>query len=106
MRYRSIAREHTGVALMRFQPFNDARRVGEDNADRLTNVAEVFEEELLNQRALQTAAYHLFSLGGDDFELRPTLHRPLPTRFVNELERNNSLTDRFSGAFSRCRAPG
>jgi hypothetical protein len=90
---------------MRFQPYNDARRVGEDNTDRLTNVAEAFEEELLNQRASQTAAYHLFSLKGDDFERQPTLRWPLPTRFAGEFERNNSLTDRFNGAFCRVRAP-
>ena len=104
-RFRAQTRDYTEDPKMRYQPFNESRRHGEDDLRRLAEAVIALEEEVLQQRAFGAATHKLYSDRNAANDRDPAYDRPLFSDIRRELEQNNGFDDQSMGAFLRIPPP-
>ena len=86
---------------MRFQPFNTAKRLGEDQFALIDRAIECLEEEILHQRAINAVTFRLHTDRAAAAADRPGLRRPLFSDVRKEIENLNEYKNRAMDAYAR-----
>jgi hypothetical protein len=99
-KYATVARDLREDAFMRFQPFNTARRTGEEQFSLIDRAIECLEEETLYQRAVSAARVGVYNDRAVAAAQTPGLRRPLlsdtETTMDSRNEHKNSAMDGFA----------